>query len=200
MTGNISYLSNYEPFDEGYVSFGQGGCKITGKGTINTDDTNVLLRTPRQHNMYTIDLNNVVSHKDLTCLVTKSSVDELNKSQNETPYELFNGRTSAIGFLKPFGCHVMILNTLDNLRKFDAKENEDACNADAPESNGNSNPTATLINPLADHMETLAVETPIPIKKDGIFLSQDKYVGDILKEFGYLDVRSANTPMDKENP
>nr|GFA21718.1 hypothetical protein [Tanacetum cinerariifolium] len=37
-------------------------------------------------------------------------------------------------------------------------------------------------------------------KKDGIFLSQDKYVGDILKKFGYSDIRSANTPMDKENP
>nr|GFB14378.1 hypothetical protein [Tanacetum cinerariifolium] len=37
-------------------------------------------------------------------------------------------------------------------------------------------------------------------KKDDILLSQDKYVGDILKKFGYLDVRSANTPMDKENP
>nr|GFA88245.1 hypothetical protein [Tanacetum cinerariifolium] len=37
-------------------------------------------------------------------------------------------------------------------------------------------------------------------KKDGIFLSQDKYVGDILKKFGYSDVRSLNTPMDKENP
>nr|GEZ09340.1 hypothetical protein [Tanacetum cinerariifolium] len=37
-------------------------------------------------------------------------------------------------------------------------------------------------------------------KKDGIFLSQDKYVGDILKKFGYSDVTSANTPMDKENP
>nr|GFB21293.1 ribonuclease H-like domain-containing protein [Tanacetum cinerariifolium] len=36
MTGNISYLSDYEPFDEGYVSFGQGGCKITGKETIKT--------------------------------------------------------------------------------------------------------------------------------------------------------------------
>nr|GEY26187.1 hypothetical protein [Tanacetum cinerariifolium] len=36
-------------------------------------------------------------------------------------------------------------------------------------------------------------------KKDGIFLSQDKYVGDILKKFGYSDVRSANTLMDKEN-
>nr|GFC07456.1 putative ribonuclease H-like domain-containing protein [Tanacetum cinerariifolium] len=37
-------------------------------------------------------------------------------------------------------------------------------------------------------------------KKDGIFLSQDKYIGDILKKFGYLNVRSSNTPMDKENP
>nr|GEV87337.1 ribonuclease H-like domain, reverse transcriptase, RNA-dependent DNA polymerase [Tanacetum cinerariifolium] len=37
-------------------------------------------------------------------------------------------------------------------------------------------------------------------EKDDIFLSQDKYVGDILKNFRYSDVRSANTPMDKENP
>nr|GEV53291.1 hypothetical protein [Tanacetum cinerariifolium] len=88
MTGNISYLSDYEPFDEGYVSFGQGGCKITSKGTIKTecimlgrnfklsDGANVLLRTPRQHNMYLIDLNNIVPHKDLTCLVAKASADE----------------------------------------------------------------------------------------------------------------------------
>nr|GEW63457.1 uncharacterized mitochondrial protein AtMg00810-like [Tanacetum cinerariifolium] len=37
-------------------------------------------------------------------------------------------------------------------------------------------------------------------KEDGIFLSQDKYVGDILKKFGYSDVRLSNTPMDKVNP
>ncbi|GJZ51164.1 hypothetical protein Tco_0605679 [Tanacetum coccineum] len=43
---------------------------------------------------------------------------------NKTPYELFNGRSSAIGFLRPFGCHVMILNTLDHLGKFDAKGDE----------------------------------------------------------------------------
>nr|GFA83433.1 hypothetical protein [Tanacetum cinerariifolium] len=48
----------------------------------------------------------------------------VNKSQNKTPYELFNGRTPAIGFLKPFGCHVMILNTLDNLGKFEVKRDE----------------------------------------------------------------------------
>nr|GFB49274.1 ribonuclease H-like domain-containing protein [Tanacetum cinerariifolium] len=88
MTGNISYLLYYEPFDGGYVSFGQGGCKITGKGTIKTEcivlggnfkltnDTNALLRTPKQHNMYSIDLNNVVPHNDITCLVAKASADE----------------------------------------------------------------------------------------------------------------------------
>nr|GFA29785.1 hypothetical protein [Tanacetum cinerariifolium] len=36
MTGNISYLSDFEPCDGGYVSFGHGGCRITGKGTIKT--------------------------------------------------------------------------------------------------------------------------------------------------------------------
>ncbi|GKC07378.1 hypothetical protein Tco_0998988, partial [Tanacetum coccineum] len=37
-------------------------------------------------------------------------------------------------------------------------------------------------------------------KNDGIFISQDKCVGDILKKFGYTDVRTAKTPIDKKNP
>nr|GEW62803.1 hypothetical protein [Tanacetum cinerariifolium] len=48
----------------------------------------------------------------------------VNKSQNKTPYKLFNDRAPAIGFLKSFGCHVMILNTLDNLGKFEEKRDE----------------------------------------------------------------------------
>nr|GFB45121.1 hypothetical protein [Tanacetum cinerariifolium] len=40
---------------------------------------------------------------------------------------------------------------------------QDACNADAPERSGNSNPIATLKHPPADQMETLTVETLIPI-------------------------------------
>nr|GFA73559.1 putative ribonuclease H-like domain-containing protein [Tanacetum cinerariifolium] len=48
----------------------------------------------------------------------------VNKSQNKTLYELLNDRTPAIGFLKPFSCYVMILNTLDNLGKFEAKGDE----------------------------------------------------------------------------
>nr|GEX66534.1 hypothetical protein [Tanacetum cinerariifolium] len=36
MTGNISYLSEYEPFNGGYVSFGHERGKITSKGSIKT--------------------------------------------------------------------------------------------------------------------------------------------------------------------
>nr|GEY07870.1 copia protein [Tanacetum cinerariifolium] len=432
MTGNISYLFEYQPYDEGYVPFGQGGGKITDYKL--KDDTNVLLRTPKQHNMYSIDLNNVVPHKNLTCLVAEASVNErkqhkascktklvnsmskplhtlhmdlfgptsvsslnhkwyclvvtddfsrnstlieaartmladaklpvtfwaeavntacyvqnrvlVNKSQNKTQYELFNSRTPAIGFLRPFRCYVMILSTLDHLGKFDAKGDKGyfvgysmsskafrvfnkrtkkveenlhvdflknkliekgagpnwLFNIDTPTNSMNYVPvvvagtSSTNISGTKDvasqavkkdergivirnkvrlvaqghtqeegidYKEVFALVARIDAirlflayasfmgfivyqmdvksaflygtideelcrefkalmydkfqmsamgeltfflglqvlqKKDGIFLSQDKYVGDILKKFGYSDVRSANTPMDKENP
>ncbi|GJS72562.1 putative ribonuclease H-like domain-containing protein [Tanacetum coccineum] len=37
-------------------------------------------------------------------------------------------------------------------------------------------------------------------KEDGIFISQDKYVAEILKKFNYSDVKSALTPVDLEKP
>nr|GFA49627.1 putative ribonuclease H-like domain-containing protein [Tanacetum cinerariifolium] len=46
------------------------------------------------------------------------------KPQYKTPYELLHGRTPSIGFMRPFGCHVTILNTLDSLGKFEGKVDE----------------------------------------------------------------------------
>nr|GEX54616.1 retrovirus-related Pol polyprotein from transposon TNT 1-94 [Tanacetum cinerariifolium] len=46
------------------------------------------------------------------------------KPQNKTPYELLHGRTPNISFMRPFGCLVTILNTLDPLGKFDRKVDE----------------------------------------------------------------------------
>ncbi|GJU78850.1 retrovirus-related pol polyprotein from transposon TNT 1-94 [Tanacetum coccineum] len=37
-------------------------------------------------------------------------------------------------------------------------------------------------------------------KKDGIFISQDKYVGEILKKFGFIEVKTASTPIETQNP
>ncbi|GJS75007.1 putative ribonuclease H-like domain-containing protein [Tanacetum coccineum] len=37
-------------------------------------------------------------------------------------------------------------------------------------------------------------------KKDDIFISQDKYVGEILKKFGFTEVKTASTPIETQNP
>nr|GEV55393.1 hypothetical protein [Tanacetum cinerariifolium] len=47
------------------------------------------------------------------------------KPYNKTHYELLHGRTPSIGFMRPFGCLVTILNTLDSLGKFDGKVDEE---------------------------------------------------------------------------
>nr|GEZ35149.1 uncharacterized mitochondrial protein AtMg00810-like [Tanacetum cinerariifolium] len=301
ITGNISYLFDYEPFDGGYVSFGQGGCKITCKETIKTecivlgrdfkllDDANILLRTPRQHNMYSIDLNNIAPHKDLTCLVAKASTDECMLwhrrlgTKDATSKEVKKNVSSLIYIALPNWAH-------DALLESSSSRPQDHCSTEVPKGSGNPNPIASTSNPAADPMEILTVESPIPTatrlvaqrhtqdegidynevfahvarieairlffayasfmgftvyqidvksaflygtideevefealmhekfqmsaigelnlflgllvlqKEDGIFLSQDKFVGDILKKLRYSDVRSSNTPMDKENP
>nr|GEZ75089.1 retrovirus-related Pol polyprotein from transposon TNT 1-94 [Tanacetum cinerariifolium] len=46
------------------------------------------------------------------------------KRSVKTPYELLTGDKPAIGYLKPFGCQVIILNTSDYLGKFDEKADE----------------------------------------------------------------------------
>nr|GEW85693.1 retrovirus-related Pol polyprotein from transposon TNT 1-94 [Tanacetum cinerariifolium] len=52
------------------------------------------------------------------------------KPHNKTPYELLHGRTPSIGFMRPFGCPVTILNTLDPLDKFEGKVDEGFLNKD----------------------------------------------------------------------
>nr|GEU63672.1 hypothetical protein [Tanacetum cinerariifolium] len=46
------------------------------------------------------------------------------KPHNKTPYELLHGRTLGSGFMRPFGCPVIILNTKDHLGKFNGKANK----------------------------------------------------------------------------
>nr|GEX68877.1 hypothetical protein [Tanacetum cinerariifolium] len=46
------------------------------------------------------------------------------KPHNKTSYELLHGRTPALSFMRPFGCPVTILNTIDHLGKFDGKADE----------------------------------------------------------------------------
>ncbi|GJU96883.1 putative ribonuclease H-like domain-containing protein [Tanacetum coccineum] len=65
MTGNMSYLTNNEEIDGGYVAFGGNpkGGKITS-------------RVPRKKNMYSVDLKNIVPKEGLTCLFEKATSDK----------------------------------------------------------------------------------------------------------------------------
>nr|GFA48358.1 ribonuclease H-like domain-containing protein [Tanacetum cinerariifolium] len=128
MIGNMSYLSDFEELNEGYVAFGGNpkGGKITCKGKIKTgkldfdnvyfvkelkfnlfsvsqmcdkknsvlftdteclvlssdfklpDKSQVLLRFPRENNIYNVNLKNIVPSEDLTCLFAKATLDESN--------------------------------------------------------------------------------------------------------------------------
>ncbi|GKG09592.1 retrovirus-related pol polyprotein from transposon TNT 1-94, partial [Tanacetum coccineum] len=46
------------------------------------------------------------------------------KPHNKTSYELIIGKARSISFMRPFGCVVTILNTLNPLGKFDGKAKE----------------------------------------------------------------------------
>ncbi|GJY08304.1 ribonuclease H-like domain-containing protein [Tanacetum coccineum] len=63
MIGNMSYLTNYEEINEGYVAF--GGNPKGGK-----------LIVLRKNNMYSVYLKNIIPKGGLTCLFEKATSDE----------------------------------------------------------------------------------------------------------------------------
>nr|GEU32597.1 putative ribonuclease H-like domain-containing protein [Tanacetum cinerariifolium] len=84
------------------------------------DETTPILKT------FITGLENQLSLKaeavNTACYVQNRVL--VTKSHSKTPYELLHGRTPSIGFMRPFGCPVTILNTLDHLGKFQGKVDE----------------------------------------------------------------------------
>nr|GEY36792.1 putative ribonuclease H-like domain-containing protein [Tanacetum cinerariifolium] len=142
ITGNMSYLSDFEELNGEYVTFSGNpkGGKISGKGKTRTrklDFDDVYFVKELKFNLFSVsqicDKNNSVLFTDTECLVLSPEFkppDEkqnrvlVTKPQNKTHYELLHGRTPSIGFMRPVGCPVTILNTLDPLGKFDGKVDE----------------------------------------------------------------------------
>ncbi|GJW83333.1 putative ribonuclease H-like domain-containing protein [Tanacetum coccineum] len=174
MTRNMSYLTDYEEIDGGYVAFGGNpkGGKITRKGKaaqsllfINVKwldcDSGIefknremnqfcemkgilrqfsVARTPQQNrvaerrNRTLIEVARTMladsklpttfwaKAVNTTCYVQNRVL--VVKPHNKTPYELFHGRTPTLSFMRPFGCPITILNTMDHLGKFDGKADE----------------------------------------------------------------------------
>nr|GEZ35837.1 ribonuclease H-like domain-containing protein [Tanacetum cinerariifolium] len=105
MTGNKSYLIDYQEIDGGFVAFGGNAkgelkfnlisvsnmcdkknsvlftdteCVVLSPDFKLLDESQVLLKVPRNNNMYSFDLKNVVPIGGLTCLFAKAILDESN--------------------------------------------------------------------------------------------------------------------------
>nr|GEX02453.1 ribonuclease H-like domain-containing protein [Tanacetum cinerariifolium] len=96
------------------VLFTNTECVVLSSDYKLPDENHVLLRVPRENNMYNVDLKNIVPSGDLTCLFAKATLDE---------YNLWHKRLGHINF--------KIMNKLvkgnlvrDPLGKFDGKADE----------------------------------------------------------------------------
>ncbi|GJZ53580.1 putative ribonuclease H-like domain-containing protein, partial [Tanacetum coccineum] len=83
---NVYYVKELQQFNLFFISqicdkknivlFTDTDCLVLSKDFQLPDDSMVLLRVPRKHNLYTINLNNLNPKGNLACLVAKASVDE----------------------------------------------------------------------------------------------------------------------------
>nr|GEZ39726.1 ribonuclease H-like domain-containing protein [Tanacetum cinerariifolium] len=87
MQWNMSYLTDFEEINGGYVAFGgnpKGGKSIDTECIVLSldfklpDENQVLLRVPRENYMYNVDLKNIVPSGVLTCLFARAILDESN--------------------------------------------------------------------------------------------------------------------------
>ncbi|GJU54538.1 putative ribonuclease H-like domain-containing protein [Tanacetum coccineum] len=88
MTGNKCYLTEYEDYDGGFVSFGDGKGRISRKGKIKTgtlDFDNVYFCKELKYNLLSVsqicDKKNNVLFTDTECLVLSSDFKLLDESQ-----------------------------------------------------------------------------------------------------------------------
>ncbi|GJW65436.1 ribonuclease H-like domain-containing protein [Tanacetum coccineum] len=135
MTGNKCYLTEYEDYDGGFVSFRDGKGRISRKAT--KDETSGILKTfitgienQLDYKVKVIRCDNGIEFKnsimnqfyEMKGIKREFSVVE---RKNRTLIEVARTmRPPLIDFMKPFGYPVTILNTRDHLGKFDEKADE----------------------------------------------------------------------------
>ncbi|GJZ12436.1 putative ribonuclease H-like domain-containing protein [Tanacetum coccineum] len=89
MIGNKAYLAEFQDFNGSPVAFGGSRGYINWLGLFKMgkldfefklpDENQVLLKIPRQNNMYSFNLENIVPSGGLACLIAKATTDESNK-------------------------------------------------------------------------------------------------------------------------
>ncbi|GJX00427.1 putative ribonuclease H-like domain-containing protein [Tanacetum coccineum] len=88
----------------------------------NSDDSLVKEQVSKDTSSFVESSLNV--DKEIVFPVDKKVESVKPKNHEKTVKKSVRGFKPALSFMRPFGCHVTILNTLDNLGKFDGKSDE----------------------------------------------------------------------------
>nr|GEU31064.1 putative ribonuclease H-like domain-containing protein [Tanacetum cinerariifolium] len=64
--------------DKKNILFTETECLVLSPDFKLPNESQVLLRVPRENNMYSVNLKNIVHYEDLTCLFAKETIDESN--------------------------------------------------------------------------------------------------------------------------
>ncbi|GJS51417.1 ribonuclease H-like domain-containing protein [Tanacetum coccineum] len=198
MTGNMSYLTDYEEIDGGYVAFrgNPKGGKIIGKGTQSNDfaDTKasdnacqarketkpvknyILLPLWPVDPPYSQDPNS--SQDD----GSKPSSDDGKKVDKDSRKDSEGIDQEKEEYHKVYVDDIIFGSTKKGLwNAFEKLMHEQF--------------QMSSIGEL-----TFFLGLQVEQKKDGLFISQDKYVGEILNKFGFIEVKTASTPIETQKP
>ncbi|GJT74753.1 putative ribonuclease H-like domain-containing protein [Tanacetum coccineum] len=127
MTGNKTFLTDFKKLMVEFVvnwRKSKGGKELLEN--VNKGLTECLVLSPTLCYMRKVQ----VLLTEVSQAMTSCTFFDLKRMlfpsepHNKIPYELLLGRPPSISFMKPFGCPVTILNTLDPLGKFDGKADE----------------------------------------------------------------------------
>ncbi|GJZ74621.1 hypothetical protein Tco_0639086 [Tanacetum coccineum] len=210
MTGNMSNLLGFKEFDGGYVTFGGGakGGRITGKGTLKTgklDFEDVYFVKELQFNLFSVsqmcDKKNSVLFTDTGCFILSPDFKLADESQVLLKVPRKNNMYSVdmknIIPKESLTC-LVAKATLDESMLWHRRLGHDASNDEPQPSNnagkkdneGGIDDQERTKNSAQDVNTVLA---NIKICRTN-FKILDKCVDEILKKFGFLNVKTASTP------
>ncbi|GJZ66669.1 retrovirus-related pol polyprotein from transposon TNT 1-94 [Tanacetum coccineum] len=238
MTGNKSFLIDYQEIDGGFVAFGGSpkGGEITGKCKIRNgkldledvyfvkelkfnlfsvsqmcdkknsvlfteteclvlspdfkllDESQVLLKGPRQNNMYSFDLKNIVPLEG-SGLDWLFDIDLLTNPMNYEPVTTGNQTNKNAG-KRAIGTKWVYRNKKD-------KRGIVLRNKARLVAQGYTQEEGIDYDEVFAHVARIeAIRLQVMQRDDGIFISQDKYVADILKKFNFVTMKTASTPIE----
>nr|GEV40881.1 hypothetical protein [Tanacetum cinerariifolium] len=182
MTRNMSYFTNYEEIDGGYVAFGGNskGGKITEKDHLGKFDGKA------DEGFF---VGYFLNSKAFRVFNSRTMIveEKLHISTNEV--NVVGGKTSIELPLDPN------MSELEDYSIFDSSNNDEDVGAEADMNNLDTTIQMSSMGAL-----TFFLGLQVQQKKDGIFISEDKYVDEILKKFGFTKVKTVSTPIKTQKP